>query len=49
MAGGRQNGLKPLKFEKDRMYFTRSAERKFFFVLTILMLAAGVMIKLGIL
>ncbi len=36
------------KVENGKIYFTRAAERKIFFVLTIAMLTAGVMIKLGV-
>ena len=32
-----------------KIYFTRAAERKFFFALTLLMLAAAVLFRLGVL
>ena len=32
-----------------RMYFSRAAERKFFFSLTVVMLLLGVLFKLGVL
>jgi hypothetical protein len=38
-----------LRVEKDRIYFSRTAERKFFFSLTLIMLLLGVLFKLGVL
>ncbi len=40
---------KPLFYKKGRIYFPRDMERKFFFVLTLLMLLWGVLVKLGFL
>lgn len=40
---------KSVKFEDGKIYFTRTAERRVFFVLTLLMLAAGFMIRFGVL
>ena len=36
------------RMEDGKLYFTREAERRIFFVLTLLMLAAGVMIRVGV-
>jgi hypothetical protein len=38
-----------LHFEDGRMYYSRLAERKFFFSLTMIMLLLGVLFKLGVL
>jgi hypothetical protein len=38
-----------LRVEKGRIYFSRTAERKFFFSLTLIMLLLGVLFKLGVL
>jgi len=38
----------PLHYENGRIYFTRRLERKIFFVLTLFMLGAGILYKLGI-
>jgi hypothetical protein len=35
-------------FEDGRLYFSRDAERKFFFALTIIMLLLGAGFKLGV-
>jgi hypothetical protein len=35
--------------ENGRIYFSRLAERKFFFSLTVIMLLLGVLFKLGVL
>jgi hypothetical protein len=35
------------RMQDGKLYFTREAERRIFFVLTLLMLAAGVMIRMG--
>lgn len=40
---------KKLRVEKGRIYFSRAAERKFFFGLTLIMLMLGVLFKLGVL
>ena len=39
----------PLHYEKGRIYFTRRLERKIFFLLTLFMLGAGILYKLGVL
>lgn len=36
-------------YENGRFYFTKMAERKFYFVLTLIMLLAGILYKVGIL
>ena len=38
-----------LRLEDGRIYFSRAAERKFFFSLTVIMLVIGVLFKLGVL
>jgi hypothetical protein len=38
-----------LRVERGRIYFSRTAERKFFFSLTLIMLLLGVLFKLGVL
>ena len=39
---------KGIHWEKGRVYFTRVMERKIFFFLTVIMLAAGVAFKAGL-
>ncbi len=39
---------KPIHYDRGRIYFTRRMERKVFFVLTLIMLGAGILYKLGI-
>jgi len=43
-----QDKRKP-RFEDGRIYFSRLAERKFFFSLTVIMLLLGILSKLGVL
>jgi hypothetical protein len=38
-----------LRVEDGRIYFSRGAERKFFFSLTVIMLLLGILFKLGVL
>ena len=38
---------KELRAEKGRIYFSRAAERRFFFSLTVVMLLLGLLFKLG--
>ena len=38
-----------LRFENGKMYFTKTAERRFYFGMTIIMLLAGMLYKLGVL
>ncbi len=40
---------KKQRFEDGRIYFSRAAERKFFFSLTVIMLVLGLLFKLGVL
>ena len=42
-------GRQKLHMENGRIYFSRTAERKFFFCLTVIMLLLGVLFKLGVL
>jgi hypothetical protein len=42
-------GKKKLRLADGRIYFSRSAERKFFFGLTVIMLLLGVLFQLGVL
>ena len=44
-----EENKKNIRYEKGRIYMTREAERKLFFFLTVIMLAAGVMFKAGLL
>lgn len=39
---------KAVAFQSGRLYFTRSLERKLFFFMTLFMLMAGILMKLGI-
>ena len=39
---------KPIHYDRGRIYFTRRMERKVLFVLTLFMLGAGILYKLGI-
>ncbi len=45
--GQRNSGS--LHFEKGRIYFSRDLERKFYFLLAVFLLLAGLMQKLGVL
>jgi hypothetical protein len=38
-----------LHFEKGRIYFSKTAEQRFFFTLTVIMLLIGIMYKFGLL
>jgi len=40
---------KKRRLEDGRLYFSRAAERKFFFSLTVVMLLLGLLFKLGVL
>ena len=44
-----QQDTEMLHFEDGRLYFSKDTERKFFFVLTIIMLLLGAGFKLGVL
>lgn len=39
---------KVLLYDRGRTYFSREGERKLFFVLTVVMLVLGVLVKLGL-
>ncbi|MCG6911371.1 MAG: hypothetical protein LJE94_14770 [Deltaproteobacteria bacterium] len=43
-----ESSLKNGRTKRGRFYFSREAERKFFFVATMLMLVAGVLFKIGL-
>lgn len=43
-----QQKNKMLHFEDGRLYFSKASERKFFFVLTVIMLLVGACFKLGV-
>ena len=42
-------GKKNRRFGYGRLYFSRAAERKFFFGMTVIMLLLGLLFKLGVL
>ncbi len=48
-AGKETNDKRRLRIEDGRIYFSRDAERKFFFSLTVIMLLLGILFKLGVL
>ena len=37
------------RFENGKIYFSRTAEQRFFFALTVIMLLAGILYKFGLL
>ena len=37
------------RFENGKIYFSRKAEQRFFFALTVIMLLAGILYKFGLL
>ena len=37
------------RYENGRVWFTREAERRFYFILTVIMLAIGILYKAGLL
>ncbi|MEA3231340.1 MAG: hypothetical protein U9Q05_06260 [Thermodesulfobacteriota bacterium] len=39
---------KPLIFENGKVYFSKETERKFYFLLTLIMLLAGILYKVGL-
>jgi len=43
-----EEAKKPIHYDKGRIYFTRRMERKVFFVLTLIMLGAGILYKVGV-
>jgi hypothetical protein len=44
-----QHVRKKRRIVNGRIYFSRAAERKFFFSLTVMMLLLGILFKLGVL
>lgn len=40
--------IKSLCYKDGRFYFTKEAERSFYFILTLIMLVAGILYKSGI-
>lgn len=48
-AGKRQPGVRKLKFENGKLYFSKDAERRFYFILTLIVLGVGACFKLGLL
>ncbi len=44
-----ETAKKRLRYKDGRLYFTKDAERSFYFVLTLIMLVAGILYKIGIL
>ena len=48
-SGNDRQDSRKLYLEKDRLYFNKDTERKFFFILTIIMLVLGACFKLGVL
>lgn len=45
----REKRKKPMIYADGRFYFTKEAERSFYFILTLLMLVAGICYKTGVL
>ncbi|GBC60553.1 hypothetical protein DENIS_1510 [Desulfonema ishimotonii] len=47
---GKQKGnlSKYMTVRDGRIYFTRDAERNFYFILTLIMMVAGILYKLGL-
>ncbi len=45
----RKTPKRRLVYENGRVYFTKETERAFYFVLTLVMLVAGILYKTGIL
>lgn len=51
MHGNDENttAKRPLRMGEDgRLWFTRKAERRFYFILTMIMLAVGILYKAGV-
>jgi hypothetical protein len=45
----KQPPKRTVHYENGRFYFTKQAERSFYFILTLIMLVAGILYKTGIL
>jgi len=48
MAENNLKENKPLIFENGKIYFSKETERKFYFLLTLIMLIAGILYKVGL-
>ena len=46
-SGVKQAERRKIKFENGKLYFSTGAERKFYFILTLIMLLLGACVKLG--
>ncbi len=46
--GNAKNDREAFRPSSGRIYFSRSAERRFYFIMTLIMLVAGTLFKLGI-
>ena len=44
---GPQSVKPPIVIQDGRLWFTREVERRFYFILTLIMLSAGILYKLG--
>ena len=44
---GTKSGKRPLVIQEGRLWFTKEMERRFYFVLTVIMLVAGILYKWG--
>jgi hypothetical protein len=47
MQGKPQETGKKIWFPEGRIYFSRDTERRFFFIMTLLMAAFGIAVKMG--
>jgi hypothetical protein len=48
LATDHQNSTAPLGFRRSRIEFTKATERRFFFSMTVIMLVAGILYKIGV-
>jgi len=46
-SNGTQSGKAPIVIRAGRIWFSKEMERRFYFVLTVIMLAVGIFYKLG--
>lgn len=44
----RPNDRKPVRYENGKFFFTREGERRFYFFLTLCMMALGIGFKVGL-
>jgi hypothetical protein len=50
LGSDKNRGKKSVRhFEKGKIYFSKTAEQRFFFTLTVIMLLAGILYKFGLL